>query len=162
MEVGHASGLKLPAQNSHQGNRERRESSRRHRKSIGFPALRDNLRAGGLELFPLKCLFQASEEIGHNRFGGGLGGKKTGDDAFAFGDLDFFAVAKGVFDDGEVVAEVADGGFAHVIHFSITNSEEKRKNLHKECREHREERTGPSAAWLKAPQLHKAGAPTSA
>ena len=65
-------------------------------------------------------LFHSSEEIGHNGFGGRLRGKEPGDDALAFGDLDFFAVAEGVLDDGEAVAKVADGGFAHVIHFSIT------------------------------------------
>jgi len=46
--------------------------------------------------------------------------QEAGNDALALGDMDFLAVAEELLDDGEAVAEVADGSFPHVMHYSIT------------------------------------------
>src|SRR5580704_7309455 len=76
--------------------------------------------SGNLEALFAEHFTLAGEKIGH--FGRllGFGGQQAGDYTPALGDMDFFAFAEEFFHFREAVAEVADGGFLHVIHFSIT------------------------------------------
>jgi len=55
-------------------------------------------------------------------------------------------VAKGVFDDGEPVAEVANGSFAQVIRFSITTQGPPEKALHRGRGVHRGHGEGKDSA----------------
>ena len=63
---------------------------------------------------------QAREEIGAADTRSRLRREEAGNDAFALGDVDFFAFAKKVFHGGETVAQITDRSFLHVMHFSIT------------------------------------------
>jgi hypothetical protein len=104
----------------------RRECTRRKeswypRKRSKAVTLLGQLRSSGnLEALFAEHFALAGEKIGH--FGRLLGFRRqqAGDYTFALGDVDFFAFAEEFFHFGEAVAEVADGGFLHVIHFSIT------------------------------------------
>src|SRR5580692_2099867 len=76
--------------------------------------------SGNLEALFAEHFALAGEKIGH--FGGLLGFRRqqASDYTPALGNVDFFGFAEEVFHFGEAVAEVGDGVFLHVIHFSIT------------------------------------------
>jgi hypothetical protein len=81
------------------------------------------LGAGNLQAFLAESLLLTRKEIWKDGGSSRIRGKQAGNDALALGDLDFLAVAEEAFDSGESVAQVADGSFLHVIHFSITQYE---------------------------------------
>jgi hypothetical protein len=71
----------------------------------------------------------AREEVRECRGGGRIGREQPGNDAFALGDMDFFAVAEQVFHSGKSITKIADAGLLHVMYFSITCCEiEERLN----------------------------------
>jgi|SRR5271169_7017806 hypothetical protein len=98
----------------------RRGSSYLRKRSKAFPLRGELFRAGDFHAFLAKDFFHATEEVRHLNGDSRLGGQKTSYDALALGNLDLVTVAEEIFHNGEAVTEVANGGFLHVIHFSIT------------------------------------------
>jgi hypothetical protein len=78
------------------------------------------LRTGNFEAFFAEDFFHSTQEVRHLDGDYGLGRQESSDDPFALGDLDLVALAQEILYDRETVAEVTNGGFLHVIHFSIT------------------------------------------
>src|SRR5947207_770506 len=70
----------------------------------------------------------ARNEIGPANPLGRRRGKEPCNDAFAFGDVDFLAIAEKVFDNGKSITKIADGSLLHVMHFSITRPKSARKS----------------------------------
>jgi hypothetical protein len=98
----------------------RRGSSYLRKRSKAFPLGSELFRAGDFHAFLAKDFFHATKEVRHLNGDSRLWGQKTGYDALALGNLDLVTVAEEIFHNRKVVTEVTNGGFLHVIHFSIT------------------------------------------
>jgi hypothetical protein len=103
-----------------QKNREKKENSYLRRQSETVSISSQLFGAGDFEVFFTEHLFLTRQEVGPFDRLGRLRGQETRDHPLALGDVDFFAAAQRIFHFGEVVAEISNGGFLHVMHFSIT------------------------------------------
>src|ERR1700719_16345 len=120
-EVWPAPCARRPTPSSRPARRARRESSCPRRRSIAVPFARNKFRSAYFQGLAAVDFLQTRQEIrapGGNRR---LGWDQPGDDPLALGNLNLFAFAKKILDLPKAVAQVAYGGFSHVIHFSITS-----------------------------------------
>jgi hypothetical protein len=92
-------------------------------QSKALPFSRKLLGSRDFQAFSSEGFSYAREEVRHLDRNNGLRGQEARYNTLALGYLNLMAIAQEVFDYREAVAEVADRGFFHVIHFSITTSD---------------------------------------
>jgi len=118
------------------------------RRSEAFPLGRELLGTRNLHALLAEGLFLSGEEVGESRGGNGGWREEARNHAFALGDVDFLAVAEKILDGREAIAQIADGGFLHVMHFSITKRITEQRKSQKPQAQSR--RPGHPASALKS------------
>ncbi len=121
MEESHSSCERRRQRNLRLARKERTENSSQRKRSKAVLAIESyEFRTGDFHAFFAEDFFHATEEVRHLNGDSRFWGQKTSYDALALGNLDLVTVAEEIFHNREAVTEVANGGFLHVIHFSIT------------------------------------------
>lgn len=127
--------MRWQRQNWHLARKERPESWCRRRRSIAISLGRQKIGGADFETFAVVDFLQARKKVrALGRFRR-LHRYQACDGALSLGDVNLFAGGEHVFDGGEVVAQIADGSFLHVMHFSITT---RCKSIDCACRDSRE------------------------